>query len=513
MNQYSLFPNNDKKSLVWIFFLMLLVWPWHAGAAQNTPEPLTDKKITSAVELEMLVDPIIYSQGIRVDTQKGIVTLSGEVDSLAGKERSEQLTLSVLGVRGVINQLTLEDTDKNDQDIARDVNWKLLNNPATESYEISVSVINGAVTLNGRVDSLPERRLAEKEAKRVEGVTRVDNLIVAAVPSTRPDSEIEADIQQTLRWDRKIDSALVKVDSNAGKVSLSGSVGSGIEREQAMNDSWVAGVREVDASELTVNPYLARQELRLDKYAVKSDEAIKKAVEQVLAQDVRIHSDNIRVEVQANTVSLHGTVNSLAAQRAAVQDSQNTVGVWQVRNFLTLADSAQVADDTLKTKTLRAISIDPYINNFEILSSVDDGIITLNGIVDSYYEKAHAETVVSGLTGVKAVNNQLKVVNFTPLAFDPYLDAWDINTFAWYSTSDLITDKTDRNIAQNIRDQLWWSPFVDADQVSVSVINGTAILTGKVDNWTEWSKANENAYEGGAILVINKLNVADEPNV
>jgi osmotically-inducible protein OsmY len=52
---------------------------------------------------------------------------------------------------------------------------------------------------------------------------------------------------------------------------------------------------------------------------------------------------------------------------------------------------------------------------------------------------------------------------------------------------------------------LFWSPFVDSDDVTVSVEAGVATLTGSVDSLGEYNAARENAFEGGAITVINKL--------
>jgi len=56
-------------------------------------------------------------------------------------------------------------------------------------------------------------------------------------------------------------------------------------------------------------------------------------------------------------------------------------------------------------------------------------------------------------------------------------------------------------------DEFFWSPFVDGDNITVSVENGIATLTGAVDTKSDRSMAEANAYEGGASQVINKLQV------
>jgi HSP20 family molecular chaperone IbpA len=72
------------------------------------------------------------------------------------------------------------------------------------------------------------------------------------------------------------------------------------------------------------------------------------------------------------------------------------------------------------------------------------------------------------------------------------------NTWNW---------KSDKEISENVKDQLFWSPFVDEDQVNVSVLNGVVTLTGNVETLSERLAAEENAYEGGAKKVKNNLTV------
>jgi hypothetical protein len=54
---------------------------------------------------------------------------------------------------------------------------------------------------------------------------------------------------------------------------------------------------------------------------------------------------------------------------------------------------------------------------------------------------------------------------------------------------------------------LRWSPFIDAGDVEVTVEAGIATLTGTVDSISEYDVARENAFEGSAIGVINKIGI------
>lgn len=62
---------------------------------------------------------------------------------------------------------------------------------------------------------------------------------------------------------------------------------------------------------------------------------------------------------------------------------------------------------------------------------------------------------------------------------------------------------------RDIERQLFWSPFVDENQVVVGVDAGRVTLTGTADSWRERDAAMENAFEGGAVYVENRLNVKD----
>ena len=64
---------------------------------------------------------------------------------------------------------------------------------------------------------------------------------------------------------------------------------------------------------------------------------------------------------------------------------------------------------------------------------------------------------------------------------------------------------TDREIHANVESELFWSPFVDEDAISISVDDGVVTLAGAVASLREKEIARENALEGGAIRVNNDL--------
>ena len=64
---------------------------------------------------------------------------------------------------------------------------------------------------------------------------------------------------------------------------------------------------------------------------------------------------------------------------------------------------------------------------------------------------------------------------------------------------------------EDINDELFWSPFVDANQVTVTVKDDEATLSESVDSAIESLSTVENDYEGGAIWIDNSLVISTSP--
>ena len=132
--------------------------------------------------------------------------------------------------------------------------------------------------------------------------------------------------------------------------------------------------------------------------------------------------------------------------------------------------------------------------------------------LDTYFEKIEAEDAAAAVYGVVDVHNNLDVdKDIEPWLYDLYLDDVDPYDYDWYEYPDYSTVKNDWEIQEDIKDELFWSPFVDEDEVTVTVDDGMAILTGTVDTWNERISAQQNAYEGGAVVVDNDLKVEYGP--
>jgi len=472
--------------------------------------PVTDATIRDAVEDELFLDTSIRAHLIDVTVSRGIVTLDGGVDNLLAKRRSERIAEGVKGVRAVVNTIeVLPPILRSDSEIKADVKQALLTDPATDSYGIDVRVKDNVVTLSGSVNSWQERELSGKVAMGVNGVKAVQNELSFEYTEARPDKDIEQDVKQALRWDVRVDHALIDVDVVAGKVTLSGTVGSLSEKRQAIEDAYVANVTGVDAEKLEVRLWARDPQLRGDKYKNLSDEAIRKAVSDALLADPRVSSFNVRPEVFNGVATLRGKVDNLKARRAAGRTAANTVGVSRVVNRIKVRPLAVYPDAKLKTRIEQALAKDPIVESYEISVTVRNGVVDLFGSVGTVFEKLQAEDLATRVNGVIGVNNHLVVsVYSAPYSFDPFT-APGPNTHDFSVTygSPATSIKTDARIKQDIQDEFFWSPFVNGEDIKIRVEEGKATLTGTVDSLREVSAATENAYEGGAVAVNNRLTV------
>lgn len=75
----------------------------------SVEEQIDDAAITASVKSKLAADPEVSAHNIDVDTNEGVVTLSGRVDDGAERSEAEQLARGTDGVKRVINNLKVGD--------------------------------------------------------------------------------------------------------------------------------------------------------------------------------------------------------------------------------------------------------------------------------------------------------------------------------------------------------------------------------------------------------------------
>ncbi len=216
----------------------------------------SDEEIKSEVVFQLGWDTRIKQTEIGVIVNRGVVTLTGTVDSYAKKLAAQQAAHRVRGVLDVANDIEVKipgSGQLTDAEIAKAVRHALEWNVFVPAEQIHTTVANGWVTLEGNVEFYQERMDAEHALTHLPGVRGVINKIVVASP-VEPD-RIKMLIEDVLelRADRK--AHRIKVNVDGSEVTLSGPVISWDERKAIIGAiSHTPGVTAV-RDQLFVDPY------------------------------------------------------------------------------------------------------------------------------------------------------------------------------------------------------------------------------------------------------------------
>ncbi|KQO78286.1 BON domain-containing protein [Methylobacterium sp. Leaf88] len=211
------------------------------------------------------------------------------------------------------------------------------------------------------------------------------------------DRTLRQHVLEELDFDPKVDAAHIGVTVRDGLVTLSGHVATYAEKIAAEKVAQrVRGVRAV-VEEIEVR-YPADQKT--------GDEELAARVVKVLAWNVQVPDEAIKVKVEEGRVTLDGCV-PWYYQRAAAQSAvAKLAGVREVLNLLAVKPSVRSRD--VKAKVLAALkrtARDPDT----ITVRVEGDTVILDGCVDLWRERELAERAAWSTPGVHAVDDRLRL--------------------------------------------------------------------------------------------------------
>lgn len=149
---------------------------------------------------------------------------------------------------------------------------------------------------------------------------------------------------------------------------------------------------------------------------VVDDAAITGKVKAALTDDEVTKARDIKVETYKGVVQLAGFVDTSAEKTRAGEVARAVGGVKEVRNDIEVQtrtaerSTGDVVDDGVITAKVKAALIDdPVTKARQINVDTRQGVVQLQGFVDTNDEKMKATEVARSVSGVASVQNDLEV--------------------------------------------------------------------------------------------------------
>jgi len=444
---------------------------------------LYDEMVMLAVDDELRRSEAVDGHRIDVDVDQGIVTLSGHVNNLLARQVAVGLAERVRGTVSVIDEMVVNTTQRDDQELIKDINAALKADPGTQYMTVKVDAKRGEVVLSGEVSTNGEKTLVGEVAMSVKGITDLTNQITVNSKKSLSDEEMQHEISELIKYSVLLDDSDIEVEVKDHQAILTGKVARAFQKSHADMLAYLGGAKEVDSRGVLVHWRHTDPLLRTKRYEQVSDEDVFQALKRAFQHDPRLLSYSPTIQVKHGTVTLTGDVGNQAAARAAEQNARHTIGVRRVKNNLRVRwEDTPPTDQAIAKFTRAAIARDPYVDRHNIIIECQNAHVSLYGLVDTQFDKYHAEWIASRQKGVVHINDYLEVRK-----------KWK--------------PKSDAAIQKDLDEKLAYM-FIDPNnQVSATVRNGVAILEGTVDSWYMWQIAMDQALAAGAREPHNLIQV------
>jgi osmotically-inducible protein OsmY len=215
------------------------------------------------------------------------------------------------------------------------------------------------------------------------------------------------------------------------------------------------------------------------------EEVKKKQVIDQLSWDDTVDANDINVEVLGKTVTLNGTVPSYRTRETAEKDAMRVSGIHHVENMLKVKfpKTLEAPDDEVVRKRISDLILwDDQISSTEISVDVNQGVVTLGGMVETRREKEVARNLASSVIGVVEVENNLSVR--------------------------LAREFVDGEVRHEVEQAFERNILFDEQNIHIEVSEGVVYLEGRTSTLVAKREADEIAlYTPGVIDVVNNLTI------
>lgn len=195
-------------------------------------------------------------------------------------------------------------------------------------------------------------------------------------------------------------------------------------------------------------------------FAKRSDKELEQDVARELRWDSATISSPLDVSVNNAVVTLTGAVSSHAKKIAAQEAAHRVPGILDVANDIDVKPVGMFArtDTQIASAVRNALEWDALVPNERITSTVSNGWVTLEGVVDYWRERGDAERAILRLNGVAGVINKITIQR-------PAVEAEELREQIEYA----LERRADR----------------EAERLRVDIHDGAVDLHGRVHSWQE----------------------------
>lgn len=208
----------------------------------------TNAQLQEDVQDAIKWQPLLNAAEIGVTAKDGVVSLTGVVDSYAKKTEAEDAAKNVGGVTALVENIQIKfpnSYSKTDAEIAKEVLTALKARWELADEKVMVKVENGWVTLTGEVNWNYQKEAAKDAIKSLLGVTGVSNN--TTIKSNSMEAIEKADIESALNRSWAFDDSDISVKVSGHRATLTGTVDSLYQKDEAGRIAWNApGVWSVD---------------------------------------------------------------------------------------------------------------------------------------------------------------------------------------------------------------------------------------------------------------------------
>jgi len=184
-------------------------------------------------------------RAIDLNTEDGVVTLSGQVNLYIDKLDAESKARKVAGVESVRNHLEVKAGEKSDAELLETLTNKLRYDRVGFGItfnNLTVSVKNGEVTIGGNVRDYADRNSALAIVESTPGVRAVDDDIDVAPPSVS-DDQLRLNLARAIYGHTSLQryandpQSPIRIVVENGNVSLHGVVATDMDRQIAFTQA------------------------------------------------------------------------------------------------------------------------------------------------------------------------------------------------------------------------------------------------------------------------------------